>query len=153
MAAFSLPALEVGGDFYDFIPLSQNKWGLVIADVSGKGFPAALFMALSRTYIRANAMGKATASEAIRMANNLITKDAKSGMFVTLFYAILDLHKKQLHYVNAGHYPPLLCKGADGTVMLLGAQGIAWVLLMRSTLKRWSSIWQLMTPSFSIRTG
>ncbi len=125
MAAFSLPALEVGGDFYDFIPISQDKWGLVIADVSGKGFPAALFMALSRTYVRANAMGKTTASEAICMANNLIAKDAKSGMFVTLFYAMLDLQKKQLHYVNAGHNPPLLCKGYGGDVVLLDAQGIA----------------------------
>ena len=125
MAAFSLPALEVGGDFYDFIPISQDKWGLVIADVSGKGFPAALFMALSRTYVRANAMGKTTASEAICMANNLIAKDAKSGMFVTLFYAMLDLHKKQLQYVNAGHNPPLLCRGCGGDVVLLRAQGIA----------------------------
>ncbi|HAR94353.1 MAG TPA: stage II sporulation protein E [Deltaproteobacteria bacterium] len=125
MAAFSLPALEVGGDFYDFIPLSQNKWGLVVADVSGKGFPAALFMALSRTYVRANAVGKATASEAISMANSLIAKDAKSGMFVTLFYAMLDAKKKQLRYVNAGHNPPLLAKGCGGDVVLLCAQGIA----------------------------
>lgn len=125
MAAFSLPALEVGGDFYDFIPISQDKWGLVIADVSGKGFPAALFMALSRTCVRANAMGKTTASEAICRANKLIAEDAKSGMFVTLFYAILDPHTKQLHYVNAGHNPPLLCKGYGGDVVLLGAQGIA----------------------------
>ncbi|OPY78358.1 MAG: Phosphoserine phosphatase RsbU [Syntrophorhabdus sp. PtaU1.Bin153] len=125
MAAFSLPALEVGGDFYDFIPISQDKWGLVIADVSGKGFPAALFMALSRTCVRANAMGNATASEAICMANNLIAKDAKSGMFVTLFYAVLDLRSKQLRYVNAGHNPPLLCKGYGGDVAALGAKGIA----------------------------
>ena len=125
MAAFSLPALEVGGDFYDFIPISQDKWGLVIADVSGKGFPAALFMALSRTYVRANAMGETTASGAICMANNLIAKDAKSGMFVTLFYAMLDLQKRQLHYVNAGHNPPLLCKGYGGDIVLLNAHGIA----------------------------
>jgi len=125
MAAFNLPALEVGGDFYDFIPISEDTWGIVIADVSGKGFPAALFMALSRTCVRANAMGKTTASEAICMANNLIAQDAKSGMFVTLFYAVLDLHKKQLRYVNAGHNPPLLCKGYGGDVVLLSAHGIA----------------------------
>jgi sigma-B regulation protein RsbU (phosphoserine phosphatase) len=70
-------------------------------------------------------MGKTTASEAICMANNLIAKDARSGMFVTLFYAMLDLQKKQLHYVNAGHNPPLLCKGYGGDVVLLSAQGIA----------------------------
>ncbi|MBP1749652.1 MAG: Stage sporulation family protein [Deltaproteobacteria bacterium] len=125
MAAFSQPALEVGGDFYDFIPIAQDKWGIVIADVSGKGFPAALFMALSRTCVRANAMGKTTASEAICMANNVIAEDDKSGMFVTLFYAIIDLQKKHLHYVNAGHNPPILCKGNGGDIVLLGAKGIA----------------------------
>jgi phosphoserine phosphatase RsbU/P len=125
LAAFSLPALEVGGDFYDFIPISQDKWGFVIADVSGKGFPAALFMALSRTCVRANAMGKTTAAEAICMANNLISQDSKSGMFVTLFYATLDLKSKQLHYVNAGHNPPFLFKGNNGNVVMLGAKGIA----------------------------
>ncbi len=125
MAAFSLPALEVGGDFYDFIPLSPDEWGLVIADVSGKGFPAALFMALSRTCVRANAMGKTSAAEAICMANNLIAEDAKSGMFVTLFYAMLDLRKRQLRYVNAGHNPPVLVRGLNGDVVLLGARGIA----------------------------
>ncbi|MHB8111719.1 MAG: PP2C family protein-serine/threonine phosphatase [Syntrophorhabdaceae bacterium] len=125
IAAFNLPALEVGGDFYDFIPIAQDKWGIVIADVSGKGFPAALFMALSRTCVRANAMGKTTASEAICMANSLIAQDAKSGMFVTLFYAVLDLQNKQLHYVNAGHNPPVLCKGSGGDIVLLGARGIA----------------------------
>ncbi len=125
LAAFSLPALEVGGDFYDFIPIAQDKWGLVIADVSGKGFPAALFMALSRICVRANAMGTLTASEAIRMANNLITQDAKSGMFVTLFYALLDLKQRRLSYVNAGHNPPLLLRGNGGGVTLLGARGIA----------------------------
>jgi len=125
IAAFSLPALEVGGDFYDFIPISQDKWGLVIADVSGKGFPAALFMALSRTCVRANAMGKATASETIRIANNMICQDAKSGMFVTLFYAMLDVNSRQLRFVNAGHNPPLFFRGDSGDVILLGANGIA----------------------------
>ncbi len=135
MAAFTLPALEVGGDFYDFIPIDPDKWGIVIADVSGKGFPAALFMALSRTCVRANAMGKSTASEAICMANNLIAEDSRSSMFVTLFYAILDVQKKQLHYVNAGHNPPLLCKGYGGDVMLLGAHGIALGVMEKINLQ------------------
>ena len=135
IAAFSLPALEVGGDFYDFIPISQNTWGLVIADVSGKGFPAALFMALSRTCVRANAMGKTTASETIRIANNLICHDAKSGMFVTLFYAMLDVDTRQLNYVNAGHNPPIFFKGNSGDVILLGAKGIALGVLEEINLQ------------------
>jgi len=125
IAAFSLPALEVGGDFYDFIPISEDKWGLVIADVSGKGFPAALFMALSRTCVRANAMGKTTASEAICMANNLISEDEKSGMFVTLFYATLDKNTRRLSYVNAGHNPPLILGEQASSLVMLSAKGIA----------------------------
>lgn len=125
LAALSLPAREVGGDFYDFIPISQDKWGLVIADVSGKGVPAALFMALSRTLVRANVMADLTASEAIQRANHLISQDARSGMFVTLFYAVLDSKRKRLNYVNAGHNPPLLLKGSAGNVILLEAKGIA----------------------------
>jgi sigma-B regulation protein RsbU (phosphoserine phosphatase) len=125
LAALSLPAWEVGGDFYDFISISQDKWGLVIADVSGKGVPAALFMALSRTLVRAHAVGNPTASEAIKRANSLIAQDAKSGMFVTLFYAVLDSKRRSLNYVNAGHNPPLLLKGSAGGVILLEAKGIA----------------------------
>lgn len=125
LAALNLPAREVGGDFYDFIPISQDKLGIVIADVSGKGMPAALFMALSRTLVRANTVGKTTVSEAIRRANNLISQDAKSGMFVTLFYAVLDSKRKLLRYVNAGHNPPLLLKETAGGVILLEAKGIA----------------------------
>jgi phosphoserine phosphatase RsbU/P len=124
IAAFSLPALEVGGDFYDFIPIADDKWGFVIADVSGKGFPAALFMALSRTCVRANAMGKTTASEAICMANNVISQD-ESGMFVTLFYATLDINSKELHYVNAGHNPPMVLGGKGDGLVMLQAKGIA----------------------------
>jgi sigma-B regulation protein RsbU (phosphoserine phosphatase) len=125
IAGYTLPALEVGGDFYDFIPISPDRWGFVIADVSGKGFPAALFMALSRTCVRAYAVGKTTASGAIRMANSLISLDDKSDMFVTLFYAILDTDSKQLHYVNAGHNPPLVLGRPGDSLVLLAARGIA----------------------------
>ena len=125
LAALSLPAWEVGGDFYDFIPISKDKWGIVIADVSGKGIPAALFMALSRTLVRANVSADSTVSEAIQRANHLISQDARSGMFVTLFYAVLDAKRKCLNYVNAGHNPPLLLRGGTGDMALLKAKGIA----------------------------
>ncbi|NLE04958.1 MAG: PP2C family protein-serine/threonine phosphatase, partial [Crenarchaeota archaeon] len=125
IAASNIPAREVGGDFYDFIPIRENVWGLAIADVSGKGVPAALFMALSRTLIRASATGNQNISQAIERANDLICADAKTGMFVTLFYAILDAKKRNLKYVNAGHNPPLLFKKNSGDIILLKAQGIA----------------------------
>jgi sigma-B regulation protein RsbU (phosphoserine phosphatase) len=123
--AFSLPALEVGGDYYDFIPISKNKWGLVIGDVSGKGLPAALFMAVSRTCVRANAMGDATASEAICKANRILSADSSSGMFITLFYAVLDLENRRLRYVNAGHNPPIVLNNQGKNIKILAAKGIA----------------------------
>ncbi len=135
IAGFTLPALEVGGDFYDFIPISADRWGFVIADVSGKGFPAALFMALSRTCVRAYAVGKTAACDAISMANKLISLDDKSDMFVTLFYAMLDTQNKQLHYVNAGHNPPMVL-GRDGSgLVMLAAKGIALGVMPDITLE------------------
>jgi sigma-B regulation protein RsbU (phosphoserine phosphatase) len=125
LAALNSPAREVGGDFYDFIPVSQDKWGLVIADVSGKGVPAALFMALSRTLVRANAVGNPTASQAIRRANDLIVEDDRANMFVTLFYTVLDPTSKTLTYVNAGHNPPLMLRREGRDIVLLEAKGIA----------------------------
>lgn len=125
IAAKNIPALEVGGDFYDFVPLGKDRWGLVIADVSGKGVPAALFMALSRTLIRASTLANADPAVAIGHANQLICDDSKTSMFVTLFYAILDAKTMTLDYVNAGHNPPLLLKGSSSDVVLLKAKGIA----------------------------
>jgi len=121
----NLPAAEVGGDFYDFIPVGEASWGLVIADVSGKGVPAALFMALSRTLIRASATRNPDPVVSIREANRSICLDASTSMFVTLFYAILDSRKKTLTFVNAGHNPPLLLGSGSERVTLLKARGIA----------------------------
>lgn len=125
LEGLNLPAAEVGGDFYDFIPVGSTSWGLVIADVSGKGVPAALFMALSRTLIRASASRNPDPVLSIMEANRSIYLDAKTSMFVTLFYAILDTRKKTLTFVNAGHNPPLhLSSGSEG-ITLLKAKGIA----------------------------
>jgi serine phosphatase RsbU (regulator of sigma subunit) len=125
IAALNLPALEVGGDFYDFIPVSEDKWGLVIADVSGKGVPAALFMALSRTLIRANAVDNPTVSYAIVKANKMIAEQERANMFVTLFYGVLDVKKKSITYVNAGHNPPIVLSKKGGDIVMLAAKGIA----------------------------
>jgi len=125
LAAKSLPAKEVGGDFYDFIPISGDEIGLVIADVSGKSVPAALFMVLSRAMVKASATGNTSALKVAKRANDLISADAKSGMFVTLFYAILDQGARTLRYVNAGHNPPLVLDGETGDLTLLKTRGIA----------------------------
>ena len=125
LAALNLPARQVGGDFYDFILVPEDKFGLVIADVSGKGIPAALFMALSRTVVRANVSDNLSIHEAIQRANSIISQEAKSGMFVTLFYAVLDQRRQLLRYVNAGHNPPLVLRGNDETIFSLKAKGVA----------------------------
>ena len=115
----------MGGDFYDFIPISDNKLGLTIADVSGKSVPAALFMALSRAIVRSSAIRGADAVSVIRTANTLITEDSRSGMFVTLFYAVLEKNERTLTYVNAGHNPPVLLNHRTGEIRMLNSKGIA----------------------------
>ncbi|KJJ85356.1 stage II sporulation E family protein [Candidatus Omnitrophus magneticus] len=123
--AANFPAREVGGDFYDFIPLENEEWALVIADVSGKGMPAALFMALSRTSIRANArIPKNSITEVIKQANILLLEESRTNMFITLFYAILNPVTFSLKYINAGHNPPLLMNTETGETSLLKAKGI-----------------------------
>ncbi|PKN35247.1 MAG: hypothetical protein CVU61_04595 [Deltaproteobacteria bacterium HGW-Deltaproteobacteria-19] len=124
LAANNIPAREVGGDFYDFIPVRDDLWGVVIADVSGKGMPAAMFMGLSRTVVRASATGTLDLAHAIRQANELICRDSTSGMFVTLFYAVVEPGPK-LRYVNAGHNPPLLLRKGEDEPGYLKARGIA----------------------------
>ena len=125
LAAMNEPAKEVGGDFFDFIPVGLHKWGLVIADVSGKGVPAALFMALSRTLVRANVSDSLSVSEAIRRSNHLIAENDRSNMFVTLFYGVLDPVEMTLTYVSAGHNPPLMLRKGANDLILLKAKGVA----------------------------
>ena len=120
------PARTVSGDYYDFIPLDGGQLGLVIADVSDKGMPAAVFMALTRSTIRATASHLASPAEAIAEANRLICADSAEGMFVTLFYAQLDPASGTLIYVNAGHNPPLVCRvGGAGDLEELRPTGMA----------------------------
>jgi serine phosphatase RsbU (regulator of sigma subunit) len=113
------PARTVAGDYYDFIPQDKapqpdgtRGLGVVIADVTDKGMPAALFMALTRSTVRASVNSAPSPAEGIARANRLICADATGGMFVTLFYALLNPRNGDLTYVNAGHNPPLLYRKA-----------------------------------------
>lgn len=124
LAATFIPAMEVGGDFYDFIP-GEGKLGMVIADVSGKSVPAALFMALSRTIVRVNATHHEKGTDVLEDANNMISADSKLGMFVTLFYGVLDGNSRSLIYANAGHPPPLLMRSGSNCFEKLEVTGIA----------------------------
>lgn len=133
------PARQVAGDFYDFIQLNLAKasvpsqeWGIVVADVSDKGMPAALFMALSRSIVRASVTQAASPADGITQVNRLLWADSTNGMFVTLFYARISAMSGELTYVNAGHNPPIIYRsGPDElmtltrTGMLLGVLGVA----------------------------
>ncbi len=124
IVAVSIPAMEVGGDFYDFIAQPDGKYGVVIADVAGKSIPAAIFMALTRTIIRANAVNQSKVSRVAKNANKMIASDAPTGMFVTLIYGVLDGENLSLQYANAGHPPPLIFRAEDCTLQEQEPMGV-----------------------------
>jgi sigma-B regulation protein RsbU (phosphoserine phosphatase) len=102
------PAREVGGDFFDYFLFDRDRLGVVVGDVSGKGVPAALFMAVTRTLLRATAQHIANPGECLTYVNNTLLGQNASGMFVTLFYGLLDMRSGELQFANAGHNPPYL---------------------------------------------
>jgi sigma-B regulation protein RsbU (phosphoserine phosphatase) len=115
----------VGGDFYDFMQLSNGNIGIAIADVADKGVPAALFMALSRTLMRATSMSGRTPSDALRRTNTLILSDARSDLFVTVFYGLLHPRSGTFSYANAGHNPPIWLNVRTGEAQHLWLHGMA----------------------------
>jgi len=119
IAAFWHPANQVSGDYYDFIEMPDGRWGFVIGDVTGKGLDSALFMANTRSVIRASAGIGGTPVEIIARANDTLANDSPTGMFVTLFFGILDPRAHRFSYVNAGHNKPLLRRAATGKVEIL----------------------------------
>jgi sigma-B regulation protein RsbU (phosphoserine phosphatase) len=134
LAAIWRSARQVGGDFYDFVPLppaldrgsgTAGRLGVVIADVADKGVPAALFMALSRTLVRTMAIDGREPASAIARANQLIMADARAGLFVTLFYVVLHPGSGEITYVNAGHMPPLWVQSDAGRVDEVRVPGMA----------------------------
>jgi PAS domain S-box-containing protein len=112
VAAYYQPAREVGGDFYDFLELEDGRLGLIVGDVSGKGVPAAIVMAITRTMLRA-AYRLGSPGEIMEQANNILYPEIPPNMFVTCLVALLDIRTGRLHYANAGHDLPYL-RRADG---------------------------------------
>ena len=115
IAASMNAAKDVGGDFYDFFRIDDDRIGFVIADVSGKGVPAAIFMAVSRTLIRATGLRGVSTSECITYSNNLLAEESANSMFVTVFYGIYHIKTGEVTYTNAGHNPPYVIK-ANGSI-------------------------------------
>jgi serine phosphatase RsbU (regulator of sigma subunit) len=124
IAGASAPAQTVGGDYYDFIKMTGNRWGICLGDVSGKGIPAALLMANLQATLRGQVFSDVSVGELVTRSNKMMYENMDDERFVTLFYGQLDPQSHELSYSNAGHEPPLLLP-ADGQQIRLKTTGIA----------------------------
>lgn len=125
LAAFSKSAKEVGGDFYDIFQFGDEKFGILMADISGKGIPAALFMGTARNVLRAESRINNQPGQLLSHANQYIFQDSEYGMFVTAFYMLIDSHNRLLTYGSAGHNSQLLIRSKTKEVQHINAKGIA----------------------------
>jgi serine phosphatase RsbU (regulator of sigma subunit) len=107
IAGICIPAIGVGGDYYDYLPLQDERIGLVIADVSGKGIPAALLMAGLQASVRSLALPGVSPCEVNRRLNDMLHQSTSASRYATLFFALYDPQDRSLHYSNAGHFPPI----------------------------------------------
>lgn len=113
VSGLSVPVGEVGGDWYDFIPFDDGCWGLVLADVAGKGTAAALLMSATRGMLRSLADRCSSPGEVLAKLNRLMMEDFPAGRFVTLVYGVLDSERRKLTFASAGHLPPLLVRDEE----------------------------------------
>ena len=116
--AMMIPAREIGGDFYNYFSLDDALIGLIIADVSGKGIPAALFTMVTQTLLKGAVRNFASPARCLSEVNELLAEDNESCVFVTVFYGILDLRDGNFRYCNGGHNPPRLVRSDSGVEML-----------------------------------
>lgn len=124
ISAITYPAENVGGDFYDFVRKDENKFGILIGDVSGKGIPAAIFMALVRNVIRAESKLNSSPSRLFTLANDSIYSDSQSGMFATAAYFLIDSHNHIVTYCNAGHNTQYLYRHKTNKIDPIQSKGI-----------------------------
>ena len=127
--------LGVGGDYYDFIQLDDQHLGLVIADVSGKGVGAAIYMALLRTVMRVTAFDQQGPGETLRRVNRVLLEESRSGMFASVFYGILNQETGVLTYARAGHNPPLFVHASDRRPESLCPEGIVLGVVERPNIQ------------------
>jgi len=113
IAGYSKPALEVGGDYYDFLQIDEDHLGVMVGDVSGKGIPGALVMATLRSATRAEMRGRHSSRQVLCQVNEIMCQDTKESVFVTAMYAVVNLKNGTINFARAGH-EPLICVGANG---------------------------------------
>lgn len=123
IASYYEAAREVGGDYFDFVEVDRDTLGIVVADVSGKGIPGSMVMTLIRTALRAEARRVTSAAEVLAKVNNAVVGDMKKGMFVTLFYIILDSRKRRINFASAGHNPMILHRSKTQKTYYLNPKG------------------------------
>ncbi len=121
----TLPARLVSGDYYDYIRIDDQRTGFVIADVSGKGVPASLIMAMCRSVLRSQSIGNASPSDVLSKVNRQLYPDIKEDMFISMAYVILDHASQTLQLCRAGHDAPLLYRASDQSVTKLNPKGMA----------------------------
>lgn len=124
IASICIPAFEVGGDYYDFIYLDENKIGIIIGDVSGKGTQAAFYMTLTKGFLKAIAKQTDSPSEVLSRMNELFYENVERGRFISMIYAIVDLQNKVIKIARAGHNPVIL-HNVSGKVNLINPKGLA----------------------------
>ncbi|HWQ54633.1 MAG TPA: SpoIIE family protein phosphatase [Bryobacteraceae bacterium] len=123
------PARQVGGDFYDFFLIDDERLGFVIGDVSGKGVPAALFMAVSRTLLRATAMQGVSPAECLAYMNRVLGRQAEEGVYVTMFYGVFHTATGEVEYAIGGHNPPFVLRRGGELIELTEPAGMVVGLL------------------------
>lgn len=125
MSAFSMPAKQVGGDYYDFVLIDRERVGIAIADVSGKSVAGALVMSICRSVLRIEAATCSNALTLVRRMNRLISVDLSEDMFISLLYMVLNTRTRQLTVVRAGHTCPVVNPGNGGRPMIVESKGMA----------------------------
>ena len=123
LASYYEAAKEVGGDYFDFVEVDKDTLGIVVADVSGKGVPGSLVMTMIRTALRTEARGNKNAADVLARVNDFVINDMKRGMFVTIFYIILDSHNRTISYASAGHNPMMLYRAKTKKSYYLNPRG------------------------------
>ncbi|MGE4280738.1 MAG: SpoIIE family protein phosphatase [Magnetospirillum sp.] len=123
--AAMVPAKEVGGDFYDFFLLDHHHLGIVIGDASGKGVPAAMFIAIARSLIKAVAPLSRSPGECLAFVNTMLSADNPQTLFATCFYAVVDIRSGEVAFCNAGHPPPLILRQGTDVEAIRDVSGVA----------------------------